>query len=170
MFQHIVVAQNDFSITRPRVEVVNELFGNMLDTAIFEMEKCGHTDTSSYFFYLYEMNGEGNYHCWLEAHTFSEDIFRFLPEKWDEGTGSKSFWPEGYFYYKGILCLVRTSYPGANFFFSNIIDTLLYPTRSLMDKNETEKNSENGDLLLLIYPSIRDTMIEHPYKIEIGCQ
>lgn len=168
VFQNIVVAQDDYRITRPLIEVVDPIFCDLIDTAILEMEKCGHMCNDSFFFYLFEMNGEGNYHCWLEAHSFSIDMFKILPQKWNENVESELFWPEGYFYYNGFLCLVRTSYPGVNFFFSNKMDTIFYPIQDLA-KNKTGKDCENGNIFLLLYPSILDNKIAYPFKIEIGC-
>lgn len=167
--QNIVAAQGDYCITRPQVEIVNPIFSDLIDTAIYEMEKCGHMDKNSYFLYLYEMEGEGNYHCWLETHSFSKDMFGMLPKDWDEDVGSSQFWPEGYFYHKGILCLVRTSYPGASFIFSNKIDTIAYPLQDF-EERKTEKDGENSNYFMLIYPSIQGNMIDHPFKIEIECQ
>ena len=165
IFQNIAIAQSDYCITRPQVEVVNPIFGSLIDTAIYEMEKCGHTDNSSYFFYLFEMNGEGYYHCWLEAHSFSKDMFGILPKKWNENVGTKLFWPEGYFYHNGVLCLVRTSYPEVNFLFSNNIDTITYPIQDFTG----EKAEMNSYVFLLIYPAILNNKVDYPFKIEIGC-
>ncbi len=167
--QNIVVAQDDYCIIRPQAEVVNPIFNDLIDTAINEMDECGHKNKSSYYFYLFEMEGEGNYHCWLEAHSFSKEMFRILPKKWDEDEGSGLFWPEGYFYHKGTLCLVRTSYPGVNFIFSNKNDTITYPLQ-VFEERETEKDGENCNYYMLIYPSIRGNKIDYPFKIEIECQ
>lgn len=167
--QNIVVAQDDYRIIRPQVEVVNPVFSVLIDTAIYEMEKCGHMNKNSYFLYLFEMEGEGDYHCWLEAHSFSKDMFGILPKDWDEDVGTRLFWPEGYFYHKGALCLVRTSYPGVNFMFSNKNDTITYPLQDF-EKKKTEKDDEDCNNFMLIYPSILGDKIDHPFKIEIECK
>lgn len=167
--QNNVVAQDDYCITRPQIEVVNTLFCNLIDTAIYEMEKCGHMEKNSYFFYLYEMEGEGSYHCWLETHPFSKEIFEVLSKYLNEDEGSCLFWPEGYFYHKEILCLVRTSYPGVNFIFSNRNDTITYPLQ-VFDESMSEKDCDNHKYFMLIYPSILGNKIDYPFKIEIECQ
>lgn len=167
--QKIVVAQDDYCIVRPQVEVVNPIFIDLIDTAINEMEKCGHMNKSSYFFYLFEMEGEGNYHCWLETHPFSNERFGILPKDLDEDVGFRRFWPEGYFYHKGTLCLVRTSYPGFNFIFSNKKDTIAHPLQDFEGK-KTDKDGEDFNTFMLIYPSIFGNKVDYPFIIEIECQ
>lgn len=170
VFQTAAVAQNDYHIKRPRVAVANPIFCNLVDTAIFEMKKCGHIDSGSFYIYLFEMKGEGSYHCWLETHTFSSEIQEYLPEKWDDGVGSELYWPEGYFYYKGVLCLVRTYYPGVNFVFSDEVDMILLPIQDNETPQKTEKGFENSISFMLIYPSLVGNGIDYPFQIKIGCQ
>lgn len=152
------VAQDAHALIRPQAEIVNPIFYSLLDTAILEMW------SGTYFVYLFEMKGEGTYRCWLETHSFSNDMFTRLSVEWTRTHNSELSWIEGYFYYNNILCLVRSSYPGSNFMFSNKTDSVTYAMQNIDDDN-----LGNDKRFLLIYPALQDIGIGYPFKKEVPC-
>ena len=143
--------------------MLDPVFLELADSTIAEMEQCGYTDSTSYFLYLFEMLGEGMYHFWLQVHPFSQKCLAELPETWDENIGIDLFWPEGYFYRKGVLCLVRTSYPCVNFSFLDHTDMVPFPIDSNGDAEDRCK------WLMLMWAAQTEQGIKHPFHVELGC-
>lgn len=159
-----IMAQNSYKLVRPKVEIVNPIFSELIDTTIALVENNENISDNSYFLYVYEMKCEDNYHCWVEVHSCTRERYLELPEIWNEGFGTDNFWPEGYLSRNGILCLVRTSYPGINFVFSNNLEFIHFPiisTDSVMGEN-----NEETDIHILVYPSVLENAISHPFVVD----
>lgn len=164
--QSMAIAQTTCFIERPRIDVLDSVFFDLVDFTKAEMDRCGYSDSHSYFFYIFELKREGGYHCWLLVHPFSHHCLTELPERWDEGVEVSLFWPEGYFYFEGVLCLVRTSYPGVNFSFSDQIDKIPFPIES----NDIRENDDvRCNWLMLMYASQTEKSIKRPFYVELGC-
>lgn len=159
-----IQGQNDYKLARPKIDIVTPIFYELIDTTIALAEKNENVTDSSYFLYVMEMKCEDNYHCWVEVHSFTREQYVELPDSWNDGLGTDDYWPEGYLYRNGILCLVRTSYPGINFVFSNNLDSIHFPicsTDSAMGENREEIN-----IHILVSPSVRENTIVHPFFVE----
>lgn len=159
-----IMAQNSYKLVRPKVEIVNPIFSELIDTTITLVENSENISGSSCFLYVYEMKCEGNYHCWVEVHLCTSERYEEFPESWNEGFGTENFWPEGYLFRNGILCLVRTSYPEINFIFSNNLDIIHFPIIST-DSAMGENNKET-DFHILVSPSVLENTISHPFAVD----